>query len=269
MNISEFSKPVTSKRLNESLAKSFGRKINLESFSIEQLYDARNKLRTKLRTIETTESYDKVESEKYQKNKLFMDVLNKEIEERLERNKTTDAPKTKKKKVKMSEGAEHRAEIVMAAKDMVDKLTGWMEHTGELQTESIIELSDAIRDELGVETSQKFVEKIKAPLATLYSTMEQTREILISGVKLLSGEGDMSELDNTMGPEDGVDLDTDADLGAGSDAEDDIDADIIDTADDEEDEFNADQTATGGELETGREKRESKSYNVKKKSMRT
>ena len=42
----------SSKRLNESLAKTFGRKLNLETFSVEQLEDARNKLRTKLSQFE-------------------------------------------------------------------------------------------------------------------------------------------------------------------------------------------------------------------------
>ena len=45
MNIREFAKPVTAKTLNESLAARFGKKINLERFTMEQLQDARNKLR--------------------------------------------------------------------------------------------------------------------------------------------------------------------------------------------------------------------------------
>ena len=52
MNISEFAKPVTAKALNESLAKRFGKKIKLENFSLTQLHDARNKLRTQLSQIE-------------------------------------------------------------------------------------------------------------------------------------------------------------------------------------------------------------------------
>ena len=39
----------------------------------------------------------------------------------------------------------------MAAKDMVDKVTGWMEDTASMQTETILELGDAIRDEEGAE----------------------------------------------------------------------------------------------------------------------
>ena len=147
MIISEFGKPVTAKSLNESLAKRFGSRIKLENFTLEQLQDARNKIRTKLSQIEMSESFNTVvESDDYQKSKLFLDVLNAEISERgdieeealeeKKHNKRPDSPdldgdgdteepiaqaaKDAKKKKKVSEGAEDNAEIIMAAKDMVD-----------------------------------------------------------------------------------------------------------------------------------------------------
>ena len=82
MNISEFAKPVTAKTLNESLAKRFGAKLNLDKFTIEQLQDARNKLRTQLFNVETMESFDSVQNDTYQKSKLMLDVLNAELSER-------------------------------------------------------------------------------------------------------------------------------------------------------------------------------------------
>ena len=45
MQIREFSKPITSKQLNESLAKKFGYRLQLEQFTDLQLNDALNKLR--------------------------------------------------------------------------------------------------------------------------------------------------------------------------------------------------------------------------------
>ena len=83
MQISEFSKPVTAKALNESLSKKFGFTINLEQFSDVQLEDARNKLRTKLSQLELSESYDSInESPEYQKTRMFLDTINQEIMER-------------------------------------------------------------------------------------------------------------------------------------------------------------------------------------------
>ena len=76
MIISEFAKPVTAKSLNESLAKRFGKRIALESFTLQQLQDARNKLRTRLSQIEVSESFNTViESDDYQRQKLFLDVI--------------------------------------------------------------------------------------------------------------------------------------------------------------------------------------------------
>ena len=185
MNISEFAKPVTAKALNESLAKRFGQKIKLENFTLGQLQDVRNKLRTKLSQIEMSESFGSViESDDYQKSKLFLDVLNAEI---AERGDIDELPLEEGEVV--TEGAEDQAEIVMAAKDMVDRVTNWMEDTAEMQTESMLELADAIRDEMGIDQSSGFVQTVKPALEALYQSMEQAREALNSGVGQLTGEG--------------------------------------------------------------------------------
>ena len=56
MKLKEISKPQTTASLNESLAKTFGQRINVDAFTLEQLQDARNKIRTELSQIETNES---------------------------------------------------------------------------------------------------------------------------------------------------------------------------------------------------------------------
>lgn len=274
MNIREISKPVTASALNESLAKRFGTRIRLEDFTLEQLEDVRNKLRTKLSQVETNESYDAVHtSESYQKNKLFLDVLNAEITERenIDEAKKPDADgdgvpdwadkkpgkddnagKKKGGKKGMSdkqkkyfgkknesivrEGAEDQAELVMAAKDMVDRVTSWMEDTAEMQTESMLELADAIRDEMGNEQSEAFVAAVKPALESLYAAMESTRGALTGGVGLLTGEGAPAE---EMGTDDEM---------AEPEMEPTIDA---------EDEFATAEPAAGGEEEAGRAQRES------------
>lgn len=244
MNIREISRPVTAKALNESLAKRFGKRINLENFTLDQLQDARNNLRTKMSQVETTESFSTVHQESYQKNKLFLDVLNAEISEREHIASSTP----------IKEGAEDQAEIVMAAKDMVDKLTSWMEDTAEMQTESMLELADAIRDEMGTEQSETFSNSIKPALEGLYQSMEETRKVLTQGVTTLTGEGEMQE---PMGADPEADMDTDMDMeptddAAGDDMDMDLDLDIDD------DDFGADAAAGGADEPAGREKRESK-----------
>lgn len=263
MNIREISKPVTAAALNESLAQRFGERIAVEKFTLEQLQDARNRIRTKLSQVETKESFNAVKGETYQKSKLFLDVLNAAIAERedvaeakpdfldLDKDGNKKEPmkkaaKDKKAKKTVKEGAEESAELVMAAKDMVDRITGWMEDTAEMQTESMLELADAIRDEMGSEQSEAFVGSVKPALEALYTALESTREAMTGGVGMLTGEAPPAE---PMGAEEEVPAEEPA-MEPTVDAEADAEAGA-------EDEFAAAAPAAGGDAEAGRAKRES------------
>ena len=247
MNIREFTKPVTSKTLNESLAKRFGSRIDVDQFTTEQLQDVRNKLRTKVFNVETTESFDSVQKESYAKNKLFLDVLNHAISERDDN--IVDAIDEAVEQV--TEGAEDAAELVMAAKDMVDRVTGWMEDTAEMQTESMLELADAIRDEMGSEQSETFTATVKPALEAMYGVMETTRQTLTQGVGMLTGE---EEPVDPMGAE--VDPAMEPTVDAEAPAEEDPAM--------ADDGMGAADAAAGGEEPMGREKRESKETSKKK-----
>ena len=267
MNIREISKPITAAALNESLAKRFGKRIALEKFTLEQLQDARNKLRTDLFNVETKESFNSVKTDAYQKSKLFLDVLNAEITEREDvgeaakpdyidldgdgnkKEPMKKAAKDAKKKKTVKEGAEEAAELVMAAKDMVNRITGWMEDTAEMQTESMLELADSIRDEMGSEQSEAFTNAVKPALESLYTALEATREATTNGVGILTGEGEAPE---AMGAEEEVPAGGD-EMEPTVDAEVDVDAEVPA----EDDGMAAAEPAVGGEEEAGRAKRES------------
>ena len=273
MLLKEFSKKVSTKSLNESLAKQFGTKIDVSKFTTEQLEDARNKIRTKLSQIETNESFDAVHSSNdYQKNKMFLDIINTAIAEREEDKKDDDDKMVVTKADKQSntkayqefkkgnkrykagddlnEGAEEQSALVMASKDMVDRVTGWMEDTAEMQTESMLEIGDKIRDEMGVDKSEEFIGTVKPALESLFTSLESTRDSLTSGVAILTGEGAPS----TMGDEvPGEDAEAEAEMEptvaddeAGAEAE-----------DPEGDEFATADASAGGEEPADRAKRES------------
>jgi hypothetical protein len=281
------------KSLNENLAKKYGKTINTDKFTTEQLLDARNKLRTTLSQVETNESFDAVHtSETYQKNKLFLELLNTAIAERevaeakpdfLDLDKDGDKKEPMKKAAKdagkgddkkddskglsakqkklpaglqkaiakktegvVKEGAEEQATLVMAAKDMVDRITGWMEDTAEMQTESMLELGDKIRDEMGVEQSETFIGTVKPALGSLFTTLESTRDSLTSGVAILTGEGAPDTMGDEVPAEDPemeptVDADAEADAPEG----------------DMDDEFATADASAGGDEEDDRGKRES------------
>lgn len=245
MQIREFSKPLTAARLNESLAQRFGSKINIDAFTTEQLQDARNKLRTKVFNVETTESFDAVQNKEYAKNKMFLDVLNAALSERDDVSIAIDEAIES-----LNEGEEDKAELVMAAKDMVDRVTGWMEDTAEMQTESMLELADAIRDEMGSAAAEAFTASVKPALEAMYGVMETTRQTLIQGVGMLTGEGEPMD---TMGAEE-------------PDMEPTVDGEVDPGMEEPEvdDDFGAADAAAGGDELGGREKRESVNYSKKK-----
>lgn len=73
------------KKLNESFEKTFGKKLNLESFTLPQLEDARNRLRTKIHQMRNDSTFNEtVENEDHQKTQWMLDIINQEIAERLE-----------------------------------------------------------------------------------------------------------------------------------------------------------------------------------------
>jgi hypothetical protein len=74
---------ISSKKLNESLHKAFGKKINFEAFDLDQLQDARNKLRTQLSQIRSESGFNEnLESDAYHQAQWMLDAINAEIAER-------------------------------------------------------------------------------------------------------------------------------------------------------------------------------------------
>lgn len=252
MQIREFSQPITSKQLNESLAKHFGYKINLEQFSDVQLEDARNKLRTKMSQFELSESFDAIhESPEYHKTRMFLDTINQEIMEREERDEESDdeleeviddeeenektdesyissavRQRAQSQMVPQSwidsavsrielgegyrdelkaelttrydlneakaswillEGEEDKAEIIMATKDMVDRITGWLEDVAAMKAEQLLELTDSIGKALGSDVAQAYQEQVKPALEAIYTALETSRQGLSGALATVSG----------------------------------------------------------------------------------
>lgn len=142
----------------------------------------------------------------------------------------------------LTEGEVGNAEVLLAAKDMVDSVQDAIEKVGKMQNEQLPQLLDSIRDQIGSEQAEAFKNAVGTTLETLMSGLQAAREGVDSGVRVLSGE----QVDNPMalpGDELGGDM-TDLPPAPMSD----LDAE-------EADGFAATDAAAGGTETLGREKR--------------
>jgi len=82
MKFTQLKSTPTAENLNNRVAQMFGSKIKLESFTTEQLTAARDKLANQLQVIENQANFDAIHtSEAYQKNRLFLKVIEQKIAE--------------------------------------------------------------------------------------------------------------------------------------------------------------------------------------------
>ena len=364
----------TSKRLNESMFKTFGRKLNLETFNIEQLEDARNKLRTQIYTARSSSSFNEnVENDALSQAQFMHDAIVAELAERNEPivdntvqegadidkqtlmmilknfdenmnerggygdpdyekimaalnngdvesaveevyyaysdqdggeidmddhiedledqfkdmvggveevapptakgermvkhikkgyaddGKLTDTEKgiayatawkqhnknesinTGEDMRNLREGEIQQASAIVTAKTMVDRVGRWIEELSGMENDTLLQLGDSIRDEMGQEQAKGFIEAVAPAIQAALENLKSTREALATGVRTLTGE---EQPVNMLGGEPAADMaaepdamNSDAELGG--------------------DEFAAAEPAAGGAEEAGREMRES------------
>jgi hypothetical protein len=75
----------SAQRINESIEKTFGQRLNLESFDLHKLEDARNKLRTQIHDARSQSGFNEnIENEAMTKAQWMLDAINAEIAEREE-----------------------------------------------------------------------------------------------------------------------------------------------------------------------------------------
>ena len=274
MNSLEFTKPITTESLLKEFESRFNMTMDLSKFNEEELQDYANHVRTKIHEItQNTHFGQELTDNSYQKSQMMLDVINQEVSQRKlgEYGGNTSNPILDKAtapiKDKLSkgqalspdergaasklmaskevkEGVEEQSELILAAKDMMDKVTSFLEDLASMKTEGALELVDRIRDEMGAEKADAFLNKIQPAIEQAEATLTTTRQELDNGVRILTGEEVASD---PMGADDTMDMDnTDADL-------DDLGTDDLET-----DEFGASDAEAGGTEPEGREQRESK-----------
>ena len=267
----DLTKPLTTESLLAEFESRFNQTMDLSKFTKEELEDTANHIRTKIHEItQNTHFGQELKDDSYQKNQMMLDIVNQAIQERklgeyggsmlndpqVKAGATAISAKAKLDKGQMlsqdekkqvskmlqTEGVEEQSELILAAKDMMDKVTGYLEDLASMKTEGMLELADRIRDEMGADKADAFMQKIQPAIEQAEATLTTTRQELDTGVRILTGEETASE---PMGADDTMDMDTDLDS-------------LDSEADAETDEFGASDAEAGGTEPEGREQRESK-----------
>ena len=269
MQSTELTKPVSLQSLLTQFESRFGQTIKLEGMDKNQLEDVANHIRTKIHTITDNLHFgQELNNNEYQKNQSMLDIVNQAIREYNDMNTTpmsqadqqqmvkrvkqsSNLSKQDKEKIigdlmtdskEVKEGVEEQSELILAAKDMMDKVTGYLEDLASMKTEGMLELADRIRDEMGADKADAFMQKIQPAIEQAEATLTTTRQELDNGVRILTGEEVASE---PMGADDTMDMDTDLDS-------------LDSEGGEETDEFGASDAEAGGTEPEGREQRESR-----------
>ena len=263
MNSLELTKPITTESLLAEFESRFNQTMDLSKFTKEELEDHANHIRTKIHNItQNTHFGEELQNNDYQKSQMMLDIVNQaineyggnmgssiigkatgEIKDKLSKGQAVSPQDRKAAAQAMkTEGVEEQSELILAAKDMMDKVTGYLEDLATMKTEGMLELADRIRDEMGADKADAFMQKIQPAIEQAEATLTTTRQELDNGVRILTGEETASE---PMGADDTMDMDTDLDS-------------LDSEADAETDEFGASDAEAGGTEPEGREQRESK-----------
>ena len=149
---------------------------------------------------------------------------------------------------KLQEGEVQQASAIVTAKTMVDRVSRWIEELSGMENDTLLQLGDSIRDEMGQEQAKTFISQCAPAIQQALENLKATRETLATGVRQLTGEEQGAEMlgsEPAMGGEDEM----------GGPAE----PDMMNTGDETapEDEFAAAEPAAGGIGDAGREQRES------------
>lgn len=233
------------RRLNESLEKTFGKRIKFENFNLHQLQDARNKLRTQLSQFRSSSKFnDVVENPVFMESQWMLDAINAEIDKRNEYAIIAEQREARRRET-LREGEIQQASTIVTAKTMVDRVSRWIEELSGMENDTLLQLGDAVRDEMGQEVAKRFIEQVAPAIQGALEHLKQTRETIASGVRVLTGEEQTAELLGSK--ESSMAVGPNENPLATEEPE----------PEDETDDFAAADAAAGGSETAGREQRES------------
>jgi hypothetical protein len=227
MKLAEMSTKST-RKINKLMESRFGFAINFSNLTVEKAERLSETITANLDKIRHS-----VDLHTAERNPRYMELLT--VKEGL-------STWLEQHRQQLVEGEVGNAEVLLAAKNMVDSIQDAIEKVGKMQNEQLPELLDSIRDQVGAEQAEGFKNAVGTTLETLMQNLQTAREGVDGGVRILTGE----QVDNPMAMP-GDDL-SGGDAGLPPAPGSDLDQD-------ETDGFGATDAATGGAEELGRELR--------------
>ena len=173
MKLSEMSS-TSAKRLNKVLESRFGFAIDYDTLSISKAQRLGETISLNLNKIRHSADFHRAET-----NPRYMELLT--VQEGLNTWLTEQHQQ-------LNEGEVGNAEVLLAAKDMVDSVQDTIEKVGKMQNEQLPQLLDSIRDQIGSEQADAFKAAVGGTLDALMANLQTAREGVDTGVRVLSGE---------------------------------------------------------------------------------
>lgn len=227
MKLAEMSR-TSAKQLNKVMESRFGFAINFNNLTVEKAEKLSETITANLNKIRHSVDFHRAET-----NPRYMELLT--VKESL-------GAWLNENRRQLTEGEVGNAEVLLAAKDMVDSVQDAIEKVGKMQNEQLPQLLDSIRDQIGSEQADAFKNAVGSTLDQLMQNLQAAREGVDTGVRVLSGEAVDQPMDLGGAPE--------ADVGLPPPAP----ASDLDS-DEQGDGFAATDAAVGGAEELGREMR--------------
>ncbi len=136
-----------------------------------------------------------------------------------------------KENEQLNESEVEQAQVVLAAQDLLDRITKMYEDVAEMQYKDLPNLASAMKEELGVNATQVYFDAQTATLSALVGALEEAKTSMDSAMGSLTGE-EMIEPeefgDVDLGP---IEPDVDADADAEADVEPELEPELDDTTD--------------------------------------
>ena len=173
MKLAEMSTKST-RKINKLMESRFGFTINFDNLTVAKAEKLSETIAANLNKIRHSVALHTAET-----NPRYMELLTVQegINAWLEQNRT-----------QLNEGEVGNAEVLLAAKDMVDSVQDAIEKVGKMQNEQLPQLLDSIRDQIGNEQADGFKNAVGTTLDTLMQNLQSAREGVDNGVRVLSGE---------------------------------------------------------------------------------